>query len=164
MFIAELTLLLIALRISCGRSGQGYCMKIAICHSMQFAEKVKEVQEWYKERGHEAFPSKFNDKYLGLDDEQKEKLKLEHKYNKEAIREHWEIIQTVDKVLVLNYDRNDVKNYIGGNSFLEMGFAYILHKPIYLLNPIPEIPYYKTEIIAMKPKIINGDLSLVLKL
>ena len=137
-------------------------MKIAICHSMQFAEKVKKVQLWFQEKGHDAFPSKFNDNYIGLNDEAKEKLKLENKYKNDAIREHWEIIQNVDAVLVLNYDKNEIKNYIGGNSFLEMGFAYILNKQIFLFNQIPENLYYKTEIIAMKPQLINGDLNVVL--
>ena len=29
------------------------------------------------------------------------------------------------------------------------------------MNPIPEMPYYGTEIIAMNPIIINGDLELI---
>lgn len=57
-------------------------MKIALCHSMQFAERAKEVSEWFKDRGHEAYPSSFNDQYLGLTDDEKEKLKLFYKYEK----------------------------------------------------------------------------------
>ncbi|PJC52196.1 MAG: hypothetical protein CO030_04160, partial [Candidatus Magasanikbacteria bacterium CG_4_9_14_0_2_um_filter_42_11] len=72
-------------------------------------------------------------------------------------------IKKSDKVLILNYDKHDIPNYIGGNSFLEMGFAYILKKPIYLLNPIPKIPYYETEIIAMKPVILDGELKKILE-
>lgn len=136
-------------------------MKIALCHSMQFAEKANEVKEWFTEHGHEAFPSSFNAQYIGLNDEQKEELKLHHKYNEDAMREHWETINKCDKVLVLNYDKHSIAGYIGGNTFLEMGFAYILRKPLYLLNPIPEMPYYKTEIIAMKPIVINGELTKV---
>ncbi|MCX6780295.1 MAG: hypothetical protein NT034_03920 [Candidatus Magasanikbacteria bacterium] len=134
-------------------------MKIALCHSMQYAEKVKEVADFYRSAGHEAFASSFNDQYLGLNDEEKEKLKLFHKYEKDAMREHWNVIEKCDKVLVLNFDKHGIPGYIGGNSFLEMGFAYILKKPIYLLNPIPKIPYYETEIIAMKPTVLNGDLE-----
>ena len=137
-------------------------MKIALFHSMQFAEQANEVKRWFAAHGHEAFPSSFNDKYLGLNDTEKEALKLEHKYNHDAIREHWPIIEKSDCVLVLNYDKHNIKGYIGGNSFLEMGFAYILNKPIYLLNPIPDMPHYKTEIIAMKPIYIEGDLEKVL--
>lgn len=137
-------------------------MTIALCHSMQYAEKAKEVQAWFVEHGHTALPSSFNESYIGLTDEEKETLKLKHKYEHDAIREHWDTIQKSDAVLVLNYDKHGIPGYIGGNSFLEMGFAYILKKPIYLLQDIPEIPYYKTEIIAMKPIIIHGGLSHIL--
>lgn len=129
---------------------------------MQYAEKAKEVQKWFKEHGHEAFASKFNEEFIGLNTQEKEKLKLHQKYNKDAIREHWEVIKDCDMVLILNYDKHGIAGYIGGNSFLEMGFAYILKKPIYLLNPIPKMPYYETEIIAMKPIVIDGDLNKVI--
>ncbi len=41
-------------------------MKIALCHSMQFAECAKEAQRWFSERGHQAFPSRFNEEFIGL--------------------------------------------------------------------------------------------------
>jgi len=41
-----------------------------------------------------------------------------------------------------------------------MGFAYVLEKGIYLLNPIPDIGY-RDEIVAMQPTVINGDLDLI---
>jgi len=40
-----------------------------------------------------------------------------------------------------------------------MGFAHVLNQKIFLLNPIPDMPYYKTEITAMKPVIIDCDLN-----
>ena len=139
-------------------------LKIALCHGMQFAEQAKYVQEEFTRLGHQALPSSFNEKYLGLSDQEKEALKLEHKYHHDAIRKHWNVIRECDVVLVLNYDKNGIKGYIGGNVFLEMGFAHIQNKPIYLLNPPPEIPYYDTEIRAMRPIIINGDLEKVAQL
>lgn len=126
---------------------------------MNFAEKAKEVQNWFAEHGHQAFPSSLNDQYVGLSEEEKDKLKLEHKYNHDAIREHWNVIEKCDVVLVLNYDKNGIAGYVGGNSFLEIGFAHIQKKPIYLLNPVPAISFYDTEIIAMAPQILNNDLS-----
>jgi len=42
---------------------------------------------------------------------------------------------------------------------MEIGFAHVLDQKIFLLNPIPEIPFYKTEIGAVKPVILNGDLG-----
>lgn len=136
-------------------------MKIALCHSMQYAEKAKEVQERYAAMGVQAFPSSFNESFIGLNDEQKEELKLKQKYEQDAIREHWGTIQNCDRVLVLNYEKHGIPGYIGGNAFLEMGFAYVLNKPIYLLHPIPKMPYYETEIIAMKPIVVDGDLERV---
>ena len=59
---------------------------------------------------------------------------------------------------VCNYDKKDIKGYIGGNTLMEMGLAFFLKKKIYLLNEIPEISY-KEEILGVKPIIIIGDLS-----
>ncbi|MEK7094820.1 MAG: hypothetical protein AAB886_01805, partial [Patescibacteria group bacterium] len=68
-------------------------------------------------------------------------------------------MQVVDAVLALNLDRKGIPNYIGGNTFLELGFAHVLDKKIYLFNPVPDIHFYDTEIIAMRPVILNGDLA-----
>jgi hypothetical protein len=57
--------------------------------------------------------------------------------------------------------RIGIKNYIGGNTLMEMGFAHVLDQKIFLYNPIPEIPYYKSEIEAVKPTVIHGNLSLI---
>lgn len=129
---------------------------------MQYAERAIEVAEWFKTRGHKAYPSTFSKEFVGLTDEEKEILKLKQKYEQDAIREHWKLIQKSDVVLILNYEKHGIPGYVGGNSFLEMGFAYILNKPIYLLYQIPKMPYYETEIIAMKPRVINGDLEEIL--
>lgn len=129
---------------------------------MQNAEKAKEVQGALGAMGHQAFTASTNELYIGLSDEQKEKLKLHQKYDNDAIMEHYNIISKSDCILVLNYDKHGIAGYIGGNSFLEMGFAYTQRKPIFLLYQIPEMPYYKTEIIAMKPVVINGDLKKII--
>jgi len=42
---------------------------------------------------------------------------------------------------------------------MEIGFAHVLNQKIFLYNPIPNIDLYKTEIEAMKPIIINGNLN-----
>ena len=61
---------------------------------------------------------------------------------------------------MINKDKNGIKNYIGGNSFLEMGFAYVLGKKIYVLNPLPEeLPIFYQELVAMQPIVLDGDLS-----
>jgi len=134
-------------------------MKIGIVSSMQFAERMIEIKNKLNEMGHEVFISKFTESMVGKSYEEKEKMKLHQKYNLDAIREFWKLMQGADALLVLNLDKNDVKNYIGGNTLMEIGFAHVLNQKIFLLNPIPNISYYKTEIEAVKPLILNGDLS-----
>jgi hypothetical protein len=136
-------------------------MKIGVVGSMQHTEKMVEVRDELARLGHDAFVTDLHKPFIGKTDEEKEDIKLHQKYNKDAIREFWNAMQGADAVLVLNIDKNRVENYIGGNTFLEMGFAHVLNQKIFLYNPIPENPYYKTEIIAMKPIIINQDLSLI---
>lgn len=75
------------------------------------------------------------------------------------IRKHYEKIKNADAILVVNFEKKGIKNYVGGNSFLEMGFAYILKRKIFLLNDIPKLKFYREEIMAVEPIILHGDLS-----
>lgn len=126
---------------------------------MQFTEKMLEVRDKLNGLGHDAFVTTLASPFIGKSDQEKEKIKLYQKKNKDAIREFWRLMQGADAVLVLNLDKQGVKNYIGGNTFLEIGFAHVLNQKVFLWNPIPDIFYYKTEIEAVNPVIINGDLS-----
>lgn len=126
---------------------------------MQFVEKMLEVRDQLNKIGHEAFVTKFYKDLMGKNDEEKERIKLHQKYNLDAIREFWKLMQDSDAILVLNFDKNGVKNYIGGNTLMEIGFAHVLNQRIFLYNQIPDIPYYSTEIEAVNPVVINGDLS-----
>lgn len=134
-------------------------MKIGVVGSMQFTEKMIELKDQLVKDGHEAFLTSFASPFIGKTDEEKEEIKLHQKYNLDAIREFWDLMQGADAVLVANFDKKGIENYIGGNTFLEIGFAHVLQQKIFLLNPIPDIPYYDSEIEAMKPVIINNDLS-----
>ena len=74
------------------------------------------------------------------------------------VRRHIANIATARCVLVANFDKNGIKNYIGSNSFLEMTVAFVLEKPIYLLNPVPRQDNYE-ELLALEPIVLDGDLS-----
>ena len=84
--------------------------------------------------------------------------RAELKRDKDLIRTHYEKIKVSDAILVLNEDLPGRPNYIGGNSFLEMGFAHVLNIPIYLMQEVPESPY-RSEMLAMDPIVINTDLD-----
>ena len=77
-----------------------------------------------------------------------------------AIREHYKKILQSDAILVTNYDKKGIVNYIGCNTFLEMGLAYVNNKKIFVLNSPPtEGINYLEEILGMQPLILNGNLS-----
>lgn len=136
-------------------------MRIGIIGSMQYTEKMLEARDSLVELGHEAFVTKLHEAFIGKSDEEKETIKIHQKNNMDAIREFWNAMQGADAVLVVNLDKHGVKNYIGGNTLMEIGFAHVLNQKIFLYNPIPDISYYRTEIEAVKPIIIHGDLSLI---
>ena len=134
-------------------------MRIGIIGSMQYTEKMVEVRDKLISLGHDAFMTKLHEPFIGKSDSEIEAIKIHQKNNMDAIREFWLAMQGADAVLVVNLDKHGVKNYIGGNTLMEIGFAHVLNQKIFLYNPIPEIPYYKSEIEAVNPVIITGDLS-----
>jgi len=136
-------------------------MKIGIIGSMQFTDKMLEIKKDLNKLGHEAFLTDLHKSMIGKNEDEIEKIKLHQKFNVDAIREFWRAMQGADAVLILNFDKNGIKNYVGGNTLMEIGFAHVLNQKIFMFNPIPEMPYCKSEIEAVKPIIINGDLNLI---
>lgn len=134
-------------------------MKIGIIGSMAFSDKMLEVAKQLQALGHETKVSGFTEDYAGKTEDEIERLKLGDKYGRDAIREFWDKMQDLDAVLALNFDRKGIAGYIGGNTLMELGFAHVLKLKIFLWNPIPEIEFYKSEILAVKPIIIDGDLT-----
>ncbi len=79
------------------------------------------------------------------------------------IRGHFEKIKNSDAILVLNYEKHNADNYIGGNVLMEMALAFHLGKPIYLVNSIPNDSSFEEEIIALEPVVLNGTLEDITK-
>lgn len=71
-------------------------------------------------------------------------------------KQNMENVEKCDCLLILNYSHRGIKNYIGGNSFLEMVVASYLGKRIYLLNDIPTNMPYTEEIKALRPIVIGS--------
>lgn len=132
-------------------------MKITICGSMAFAKEMLDIKNQLEAQGHSVIVPASTGGYVAGDiNAENKKQKMEQ----DAIRVWFNYIKESDAILVVNLDKNGVANYIGGNALMEMGFAHVLNKKIFLLNPIPQMNY-TDEIEAMKPIVINGDLSRV---
>ncbi len=134
-------------------------MKIGIVGSMHLAKKIAEIKSELERGGHSVMMNSLASEFLGKSDEEIDKMKQEQKLHQDAMMDFWKQLREVDAILVVNLDRKGIKNYIGGNTLMEIGFAYVLGQKIYFYNPIPEIEYYKTELDAVKPIILNGDLA-----
>ncbi len=130
-------------------------MKVTICGSMVFAKEMLEIKQKLEKQNHIVILPPNTNKYANgsIDVENNwEKIELD------VIRVYFDEIKKTDAILVINKDKNNIKNYVGGNSLIEMAFAHVLNKKIFLLNPIPQMSY-SDEIEAMKPVILNNDLS-----
>lgn len=140
-------------------------MKIAICLSLDFTNQISDIKNQLTQKGHEIVVPMTAGMILRgdvtLEQIMKEKesgIIPERMIKQDVIKYYFEKIKEVDAILVLNFEKKGIKGYIGGNTLLEMGFAHVLNKKIFILNDIPDISY-KHEIKAMQPIILNGDLT-----
>lgn len=135
-------------------------MIITICGSMQFADQMREVKKTLEAAGHTVYIPKGIELMdtIGYQVPSGDDLRIAHKIEHDFIMAHFRKIEKADVILVLNYEKKNVPDYIGGNTFLEMGLAFWLGKKIYLLNPVPDMEY-RTEMHAMQPIVLGGDLS-----
>ena len=146
-------------------------MKITICGSIAFYEEMLETKKKLESLGHQVKlpPSEIeneNGDMIPIKDyySRRKSTKSETGWiwdrKEKAMRMHFEKVEWSDAVLILNYDKNDIANYVGANTLLELGLAFHLNKKLFLLNDIPEIGY-KEEILGMKPVVLRADLKAI---
>jgi nucleoside 2-deoxyribosyltransferase len=128
---------------------------ITLCGSMSFFDEMKKLKAVLENMGFKVFTptSEGVADYTKLTEDEKVEIK------NQFINQHIEKIKLSDGILVLNQTKNNIENYIGANSFLEMGFSYILGKKIFLMNPPSVLQKNYPEIVALKPIILNSDLT-----
>jgi len=126
---------------------------------MRLSKEMLEIKNKLIDLGHKVILPRHTEEYAELNtSDHMHNESVKNKISHDLIRQYFKEIKENDAILVVNETLKNIDNYIGGNSFLEMGFAHILNKKIFLLNPIPEVGY-KDEILAMRPVVINGDLT-----
>ncbi len=143
-------------------------MKITICGSLAFSEQMGKIAKELENLGHKVLLPASTEKILKgifdqkeIDSEKGTQAAADRVIKNNAIINHHKRIESSDAILVVNEDKNDVSGYIGGSSFLEIGFAFVLNKKIFLLNDIPEISY-TDEIVAMQPIVLDKDLNKII--
>jgi diphthamide synthase subunit DPH2 len=153
-------------------------MKITICGSIAFYEEMKEIKKSLENNGHEVLipllsneaPKEMgggNGLYFGKyieDNGGTDAFPESHEIwnlKERAILDHFEKIEWSDTIMVVNHEKRGVAGYIGGNTLIEIGLAFYLKKPIYILHPISSELSYKQEIMGMKPIFLNGDINII---
>lgn len=137
-------------------------MRITVNGSVAHADKLVENYRQLEKLGHQPLMHEEMFRIAdGTAQELIEGINLDHgqiKRKHNFIKWWHDCIASGDAILVCNYDKKGIKNYIGGNTFLEIGFAHVNDKKIFLLNPVPEGVPYVDEIKAMVDVVLDGDL------
>ena len=133
-------------------------MKILLICSKAFYGELPSVQKELESRGHTVLlPNCFDDP--GTEDRMRAQGPATHATFKGAMfRRSEEVIASVDAVLVMNFEKKGIPNYIGGATFLEMYDAFRLGKKIFLLNDVP-VGILADEIRGFAPVLLGGDLG-----
>jgi hypothetical protein len=133
-------------------------MKIFIICSKAFYDRIPPIKAALEAAGHTiSLPNCFDDP--GTEARFRAKGEKEHSRWKGSMLKHsTNVIYENDAVLVLNFEKNGVPNYIGGATFLEMYDAFRLEKKIYLYNDYPD-GILHDEVVGFEPILISGDLS-----
>ena len=117
--------------------------KVILCGSMKVKDKIIEVKEILENKG-----------FLVILPE--ECFKGEKK--SVASYTHFNRIATNDAyILIVNAEKNNIKNYIGPNSLCEIAFGFYYKRKVYLLNDIYEP--FKDELEGWGVIPLNGDLN-----
>ena len=121
-------------------------MNIVLCGSMKVKNKILEVKKILENKGYNVL----------LPEECMKDLS-----KNEASRSHFARIidSNNDIILVVNETKNNIKNYIGPNSFAEIAFAFYYNKKIYLLNDYYE-PYID-ELVGWNVIPLKGNLDIL---
>lgn len=138
---------------------------ITICSSASFYRQVLEVEEELKRRGFRVLVPFIAKRMRQSGNFEVSAYKTwytnESDWNKKTalMKGHFKKVQEGDAVLVLNYQKNKINGYIGGNVLMEMALAFHFRKPIFILHPVTAaLPLYE-EVMGMRPRFLKGKLN-----
>ena len=133
-------------------------MKICVCCSLSFTDEVLDVARRLEALGHDVLlPNGVIEQQIKKEDFDPIKAKAET----DAVRKHIDKTREADAILVCNYDKKGIKNYIGANTFLEMASAHYHRKPIYVLNSLPDMPYINDELRSFDVLELQNQLEAI---
>ena len=135
-------------------------MKIFICASKHNYSHIPEVKTKLEMMWHIiTLPNSYDNPELEYDI--KSKSEEEHiKWKQEMLKLQAKKVSENDAILVINFDKNWMKNYIWWATFLEVYDAFIKWKKIFFYNPLPDWILYD-ELTWINPLVINWNLNFI---
>jgi len=132
---------------------------LIICGSITAAKEMLQVQKQLESMGYKVeVPEGVKRAELRARTEAENVEKAADKIKYDLIRGYFEKIKKHDIVLIVNPEKRGIKNYIGGNTLMEMAFAHVLNKGLYIYHGVPDMPY-TAEILGMQPVVLEGELG-----
>lgn len=123
--------------------------RIVLCGSRTFKDEIIELGHKIEEKGYEiVVPKEF---LIPMNKKDHAMLHFSEISNKKT-----------DCVLIVNEEKNGVKNYIGPNSFAEVAMGFYNKKKVFLKNDIYEP--YKDELLGWEVIPLKGDLEKMFKM
>lgn len=131
-------------------------MKLTLCGSMYHIDGMLEAKKTLEKLGYEIETPDLSEN-SGYDD-----LSPEERATKKdrLIRQHVDKISNSDAIFVFNGEKKGISGYVGGNSLMEMAFAYAQGIEIFLLNDASEMGY-ADEILGMRPIVLDGKVEVI---
>jgi diphthamide synthase subunit DPH2 len=135
-------------------------MKILIVCSKHFYNYIEKVKSFLEGRGHEvSLPNSYNEPFA---EERFRTMSAEDhiEWKSMMMRMDESNIEPQDAILVLNFEKNGIPNYVGGATFLEIYVAWKMRKKIFFYNPLPNCSF-TDELRGINPILINGNLEMI---
>lgn len=135
-------------------------MKIFIACSKYFYHKIMPIKNYLESEGYDivlpnCFDNPFEEELIRVKSDE------DHAYWKcEMMRRHEVTLRDVDAILVLNFEKKGIPNYIGGATFMEVIKAWEYGLKIFFYNPLPNCSF-TDELKGMMPIVINGNLEMI---
>jgi hypothetical protein len=140
---------------------------ITVCSSASFYRQAVDIKDQLEKTGYKVIIPSNAERMKKTGDYEVSHYKTwfgdKDDYHKKTalMQDHFAEVAKSDMILVLNYKKHGLENYIGGNVLMEMALAFYLNKPIFILNEIPDESAFLEEIIGLNPIVLHGKLKLL---
>ena len=138
---------------------------ITICSSSSFYKQAVDLQDELTARGFEVLVPIMAEEMKAKNNFERQNYQpwltdpTAYDVKADLMHTHFDKVAQADAILVLNGEKNGMKNYIGGNVLMEMGLAFHLGLPIVIFYDIPEESKFMEEIRGMLPIVLKGDIN-----